>query len=88
MATNPAVRGPVLYCVLFFINIKTRRVHIVGMTPNPDAAWMAERSCELRDFLDQQVEYRPTHTVRDRDGKFTEEFCSTLESNGQRNTPA
>ena len=28
------LRGPVTYCVLFFIHLHTRRVHIAGMTPN------------------------------------------------------
>ena len=38
------LRGPVVYYVLFFINIHTRRVHIAGMTPNPDGPWMAQQA--------------------------------------------
>ena len=30
------LRGPVVYYVLFFIHIETRRVHLAGMTPNPN----------------------------------------------------
>ena len=36
------LRGPVTYYVLFFIHLHTRRVHIAGMTPNPDGVWMAQ----------------------------------------------
>jgi hypothetical protein len=36
------MRGPVTYYILFFIHLHTRRVHIAGMTPNPDGAWMAQ----------------------------------------------
>jgi putative transposase len=36
------LRGPVTYYVLFFIHLHTRRVHIAGMTPNPDGRWMAQ----------------------------------------------
>jgi putative transposase len=75
-------RGRIEYYVLFFINVGTRRVHVVGMTPNPNGAWMAERAHELSTFFDRQGEHRPTHIIRDRDGKFTREFCSILESTG------
>ena len=76
------LRGPIMYYVLFFIHIETRRVHVVGMTPNPNGVWMVERARELNEFFGQQGERCPTHIVRDRDGKFTPEFCSVLESTG------
>jgi putative transposase len=36
------MRGPITYYVLFFIHLHTRRVHIAGMTTNPDGDWMAQ----------------------------------------------
>lgn len=33
-------------------------------------------------FAEEPQESRPTHIIRDRDSKFTAEFCSVLESDG------
>ena len=33
-------------------------------------------------FAEEPVEFQPTHIVRDRDSKFTAEFCSILETDG------
>jgi putative transposase len=33
-------------------------------------------------FAEEKAEFQPTHIVRDRDGKFTPEFRSVLESDG------
>ena len=73
--------GPVMYYTLFFIHVHTRRVHIAGVTPNPDGRWMAQQARNMSMiFGDEPEEYRPTHIVRDRDSKFSEQFCSILES--------
>jgi len=56
---------------------------VAGMTPNPDSAWMAQQArnmCMI--FDDDPEEYQPTHIIRDRDGKFTEQFCDILGSEG------
>jgi hypothetical protein len=34
--------GLVTYDVLFFIQLGTREVHVVGMTPHPHEAWMMQ----------------------------------------------
>jgi transposase InsO family protein len=69
--------------VLFFIHLHTRRVHIAGMTPNPDGAWMGQAARNMSMVFDEEpVEFRPTHIVRDRDSRFTEHFCSILETDG------
>jgi len=34
--------------VLFFIELSTRRVHLAGMSENPDGAWTARQARELR----------------------------------------
>ncbi|MFV1967796.1 MAG: integrase core domain-containing protein [Pirellulaceae bacterium] len=74
--------GLVEYYVFFFIHIETRRVHVAGMTPNPDGPWMAQQARNLCMFFDEQADRRPTHIVRDRDSKFTPQFCSIVESEG------
>jgi putative transposase len=76
------LRGPVAFYVLFFIHVQTRRVHIAGMTPNPNSAWMAQQAKNMSGFFAEQGEFQPTHIIRDRDTKFTWEFCSILGSNG------
>jgi hypothetical protein len=76
------LRGPVVYYVLFFIHIETQRVHLAGMTPHPDGVWMAQQARNLSMFFDEQGETKSTHIIRDRDTKFTAEFCAILESDG------
>ena len=34
--------GLVTYYVLFCIRLGTREVHVAGVTPHPDAAWMVQ----------------------------------------------
>jgi putative transposase len=73
--------GPVVYYVLFFIHIESRRVRLAGVTPHPDGPWMAQQARKMSlVFFEEPEECRPTHVVRDRDTKFTRQFCSILES--------
>lgn len=75
--------GPVTYYILFFIHVQTRRVHIAGMTPNPDGVWMAQQARNLGMHFDGvPAEQRPTYIVRDRDAKFTQQFSSILADDG------
>lgn len=77
------LRGPVVYYVLFFIHIHTRRVHVAGITPNPDGPWMAQQARNMSMIFDEEPEeHKPTHIIRDRDSKFTKQFCSILEDDG------
>lgn len=77
------LRGPVTFYVLFFIHVHTRRVHIAGMTTNPDGTWMAQQARNLGMFFgDLPAGQKPTYIVRDRDTKFTTQFCSILENDG------
>jgi len=69
--------------VLFFINIATRRVHIAGMTPNPNSAWMAQQARNMNSFFDELPE-RPTLLIRDHDSKFTAEFDAILKETSIR----
>jgi putative transposase len=53
------------------------------MTPHPDGVWMAQVARNMSMvFAEEPAEFQPTHIVRDRDTKFTAEFCSILETDG------
>jgi putative transposase len=74
--------GIVTYHVLFFIHVHRRRVHVAGMTPAPNGDWMAQQARNLTMYFDSQGEFKPTIIVRDRDTKFTEQFCAIVENDG------
>jgi putative transposase len=81
--TVMTLKGPVTYYLLFFIHVHSRRVHLAGMTPHPNGDWMAQVARNMSGvFADEPEESRPTHIIRDRDTKFTAQFCSILESDG------
>ena len=67
--------------VLFFIHIGTRRVHIAGMTPNPDRAWVAQQSRNTAMYFSQLPE-SPTMLIRDRDQKYSEQFDAVFKAEG------
>jgi hypothetical protein len=73
--------------VLFFIEIGCRRIHIEGVTRNPDAAWVTQRARNLA--MDGRLS-NVRFLVRDRDSKFTASFDEVFRSEGARviKTPA
>jgi len=69
------------FCVLISIHIASRRIHLGGFTTNPDASWMGNQAKELsRHFAGLPV--KPTHLIRDRDGKFVPQFDAILKEQG------
>lgn len=54
--------------VLFFIQVGSRRVHLAGMTANPDRAWMVQQARNMAMVFDQ-VPMKPKYLLRDRDSK-------------------
>ncbi len=65
----------------FVIHVATRRVHIVGSTPHPDALFMKNAALDLVAF--EEVFLRgKTHLIMDRDGKFTDQFVEILRDGG------
>jgi len=73
-------RGLVTYHTLFVLDLESRRVHVVGSTPNPDAAFMAQAAADaVGGFLS-------VHRVLicDRDGKWTAGFRDIVEGSGVR----
>jgi putative transposase len=55
--------------VLFFIELGTRRVHLAGVTGNPNAAWVTQQAPNLLLRLEDQGR-RVRFLVRDRDARF------------------
>jgi transposase InsO family protein len=73
--------GLVTYYVLFFMQVGSRKVHIAGLTPNPNGPWMTQmaRNATMAEwgFLTpgQQV-------LHDRDTKFCPAFQETIKAAG------
>jgi len=67
--------------VLFFIELHTRRVHIAGITRNPDSVWMAQAARNMRMLLEDNG-IGPSYIIKDGDKKFTPQFDAIIESTG------
>jgi len=71
------------FYVLFFIELATRRVHLAGITTNPDGRWVTQQARNLlMRFDDEGVQ--PRFVIRDRDSKFTRDFDEVFRSEGIR----
>jgi putative transposase len=69
------------YYVLFFIELKTRRVHMAGATTNPDSAWVTQQARNVSVDL-RELGAVPRFLIRDRDTKFTASFDEVFRSEG------
>jgi putative transposase len=67
--------------ILFFIELGSRRVHVAGCTPNPNAPWVIQQARQLSWTLAERSE--PIRfLIRDRDQKFTDRFDDVFRSEG------
>jgi transposase InsO family protein len=72
------------FYVLFFIELATRRVHLAGITTNPDGRWVTQQARNLLMQLDYGGVRSPRFLIRDRDSKFTRQFDEVFRSEGIR----
>jgi putative transposase len=69
--------GLVRYLVLFVIDLKTRRVHVAGITSQADGTWMAQIARNLTDAVAGPLQGY-SHLIVDRDPLYTAHMRSLL----------
>jgi putative transposase len=68
-------------CTCCFIELDTRRVHLAGVTANPDGAWVTQQARNLLLGLEERGR-RLRFLLRDRDAKFCRSFDDVFRSQG------
>ena len=83
--TVETIRLQTIY-VLFFIELDSRRVHLAGVTTNPNDIWVTQQARQIVWELDDRE--LPLHfLIRDNDSKFTNAFDTVFQSQGMRIIP-
>jgi putative transposase len=67
--------------VLFWIEIGSRRVHLAGVTANPDCGWVSQQARNLA--IEARLE-NMRYLIHDRDAKFCGPFDAFIRSEGAR----
>jgi hypothetical protein len=66
-------KGLITYYLLFFIDIASRKVHVAGITPHPDNAWMTQVARNVTDTYDGFLR-DARYLIMDRDTKYSDAF--------------
>ena len=69
--------------MLFFIELDTRRVHLAGVTVNPDGQWVTQQARNLLLALGEQGR-RARLVLRDRDARFSRSFDDVFCAEGAK----
>jgi transposase InsO family protein len=78
--------GLVTYYVLFFIQLGTREVYVVGVTPHPNQAWMMQIARNVT--MEQWGFLAPgQYLIHDRDGKYCPAFQQIIDGAGITRVP-
>src|SRR5438874_5899160 len=78
--------GLVTYYVLFFIHLGSRKVHVAGVTPHPNAAWMMQVARNVT--MEEWGFLAPgQYLIHDRDGKYCPAFQSLIDAAGVKRVP-
>ena len=83
--TVETIRLQTLY-VLFFIELSSRRIHLAGVTANPNEMGVTQQARQLIWKLDDR-EPPLRFLINDHDGKFTDAFDTLFRSEGLRSIP-
>jgi transposase InsO family protein len=79
-------RGLVTYYVLFFLHLGSRKIHVAGVTPHPNEAWMVQvaRNVTMEEwgFLSPGQ-----YLIHDRDGKYCPAFQQLIDAAGVKRVP-
>src|SRR2546421_2160386 len=78
--------GLVTYYVLFFIHLSSRKVHIAGVTPHPNEAWMVQMARNVT--MEEWGFLSPgQYLIHDRDGKYCPAFQQLIDAAGITRVP-
>jgi hypothetical protein len=75
------LRGLVTHYVLFILHLSTRSVHIAGVTPAPNSAFMKQMARNLTGVSDGFL-LNSRYLIMDRDTKYTADFRGYLDREG------
>jgi hypothetical protein len=76
-----APRGLVTFYVFFVIELSTRKIEIVGITPGPNEGWMMQVGRNLTDPMDGFLAEKEL-LILDRDSKYSTAFRDLLKGSG------
>jgi putative transposase len=78
--------GLVTYYVLFFIHLASRKVHVAGVTPHPNEAWMVQVARNVT--MEEWGFLSPGQSlIHDRDGKYCPAFQQIIDTAGVKRLP-
>jgi putative transposase len=73
--------GHVTYYILFFLHVGSRRVHVAGVTPNPNESWM--KQIARNETMEEWGFLKPgQYLIHDRDGKYCPAFQDIVDNAG------